>query len=401
MALLGSLTNDSSFDDVAEAIIKEAVRRDYPRGDTLAVTSTGIQESRLNPRAVSPNGLWVGIFQQDASYEGRWDPNANIREFFNRLDAKRRSSGASSDVWKNIFWLQQRPGELSADAAYANGRKDYLTEIKRHVTQAGQLYDRFAGTGSQVGWNGDPVWLLDVLQARPLLKGKVRALDGWDQRGHGDFADVWGVMWHHTGNGRATAESIRDGRPDLPGPVSNIHIAQDGTVTVVAVGVCWHAGNGSGFGLPTNNVNNRLIGVECAWPMDTSLTPATQHRERWPDAQIVSMREVGAAITLKLGYDASRNITHKEWAGAAQGKWDPGNLDPDWFRGEIGKSMRGVFDPKPTVPVPVPVDYAKESWDQLRIEWAQLGGQTLVNALGEVRDKVLGVDDYARWKAGL
>ena len=37
--------------------------------------------------------------------------------------------------------------------------------------------------------------------------------------------------------------------------------------------------------------------------------------------------------------------------------------------------------------------------DQLRIEWPQLGDQTVVNALGEMQDKVLGVDDYTKWKA--
>jgi hypothetical protein len=46
----------------------------------------------------------------------------------------------------------------------------------------------------------------------------------------------------------------------------------------------------------------------------------------------------------------------------------------------------------------------QENWDQLRgIDgkgWPQLGGQTLVNALGEVRDKVCGTNDYRDWKVG-
>jgi hypothetical protein len=42
---------------------------------------------------------------------------------FDRLD---RHGGASSpDSWKSIFWLQQRPGEPSAQAAYAHGRQAY------------------------------------------------------------------------------------------------------------------------------------------------------------------------------------------------------------------------------------------------------------------------------------
>jgi hypothetical protein len=28
----------------------------------------------------------------------------------------------AADIWKTIFWLQQRPGEPSADAAYAHGQ---------------------------------------------------------------------------------------------------------------------------------------------------------------------------------------------------------------------------------------------------------------------------------------
>ncbi|MFV8232316.1 N-acetylmuramoyl-L-alanine amidase [Mycolicibacterium fortuitum] len=248
-------------------------------------------------------------------------------------------------------------------------------------------------------WTGDPTWLEDVL--RPALGDRLKTLPGWQNRGHGDFKDIRGVMVHHTGNSRETAQSIANGRPDLPGPLSNLHIAPDGTVTIVAVGVCWHAGSGSYPWLPTNNANWHMIGIECAWPTiraDGSYDSA----ERWPDAQIIAMRDTCAALASKLGVPATRVIGHKEYAGAAQGKWDPGNLDMPWFRGEVAKDMRGEFEPKPEQPGPtLPPDYAKETFDQLRIEWPQLGGQTLVNAIGEMRDKVLGVSDYADWRAGL
>ncbi|MEQ0587869.1 N-acetylmuramoyl-L-alanine amidase, partial [Mycobacterium tuberculosis] len=150
-----------------------------------------------------------------------------------------------------------------------------------------------------MGWIGDPIWLEEVL--RPALGERLRVLDGWRERGHGDFRDIRGVMWHHTGNSRETAKSIARGRPDLPGPLANLHIAHSGVVTIVAVGVCWHAGRGSYPWLPTDNANWHMIGVECAWPTirrDGSYDAG----ERWPDAQIVSMRDVAAALTLKLGY---------------------------------------------------------------------------------------------------
>jgi hypothetical protein len=201
---------------------------------------------------------------------------------------------------------------------------------------------------------GDPLWLADVLRAkRPPLK--VVELPDWQQYGHGDFPpDIWGVMIHHTGNARADAMSIRNGRPDLMGPLSNLHIAQDGTVTVVAAGVCWHAGAGEYLGIPSGMGNQKLIGIECAWPRDTSITQATETRERWPDAEIIAMRDSVAAILAKLGRGPNRVIAHKEYAGRAQGKWDPGNLSMAWFREEVGKSLRGEFDQPTPPPAPTP-----------------------------------------------
>ncbi|MDQ2636164.1 MAG: N-acetylmuramoyl-L-alanine amidase [Actinomycetota bacterium] len=225
---------------------------------------------------------------------------------------------------------------------------------------------------------------------------------------------IWGVIWHHTGNARESAQSIRNGRPDLPGPLAQLHIAPDGTVTIVAVGPCNHAGRGSWPGLPTDNANGLTIGIECAWPSDTTITEATQTRERWPDAQIIAMRDTGAAITAHLGVDASHNISHHEWAtqgpaGWRQGKWDPGNLNMDWFRGEITKAMNGEFNTTPTTPEvpvnpPVPNPYAipkpatqdsrvAQLWDQLLIRWDMLGGRTPVEALAAIGAK-LGIDGF-------
>ena len=54
------------------------------------------------------------------------------------------------------------------------------------------------------------------------------------------------------------------------------------------------------------------------------------------------MRDTCAALALRLGVGAERVIGHKEYA-AIQGKWDPGNVNMDWFRGEVAKDMRGEF----------------------------------------------------------
>jgi len=230
-----------------------------------------------------------------------------------------------------------------------------------------------------VGWTGDPTWLADVLRAQePKLK--VRELPDWKNYGHGDMRELWGVIVHHTGNAAETADSIRRGRPDLEGPLSQLHIAPDGTVSIVAAGVCWHAGMGSYPGIPKDLANYHTIGIECAWPRDTSITPATQTRERWPDAQIIAMRDTVAAILTRLGVGPERVIGHKEWAGRAQGKWDPGNIDMNWFRGEVAKAQRGVFRPNAPAPTPPPVtaplDPSKLSDRQLLEDiWMALKGK--------------------------
>jgi hypothetical protein len=135
---LGALTPDSSPREVASAIIHEAHRRGYSPDQTKAILADALQESNLNPQAQSPNKLWYSIFQQDSSYPGRHNPNLAIAEFFNRLD--HHGGAASRDIWKSIFWLQQRPGEPSAQAAFAHGRQAYLREIQSQAHRADALY---------------------------------------------------------------------------------------------------------------------------------------------------------------------------------------------------------------------------------------------------------------------
>jgi hypothetical protein len=140
---LGALTPDSSPREVAAAIIHEARQRGYSPAQTTAILADGMQESNLSPRAVSPNKLWVSIFQQDASYPGRCNPNLAIAEFFDRLDG--HGGPSSPDIWKSIFWLQQRPGEPSADAAYAHGRQAYLREMQAQHQRAVAMYRSIVG----------------------------------------------------------------------------------------------------------------------------------------------------------------------------------------------------------------------------------------------------------------
>ncbi|MCV7354672.1 peptidoglycan recognition protein family protein [Mycolicibacterium fluoranthenivorans] len=198
-------------------------------------------------------------------------------------------------------------------------------------------------------WTGDPVWLADVLRAEGL---DVVEYPGWRDRGHGDFQDIRGVMVHHTGSDTATAASIAEGRPDLAGPLSQLHIARDGTVTVVALGVAWHAGVGMYPWVPANMGNWHLIGIECA---NTGTSPLAPHRQNWPDAQYFALVRCCAAINRRLAQTSARTIGHKEYAGYAQGKWDPGAIGMTLLRSDIAVRIGVIADPAPTPRPPVPV----------------------------------------------
>ena len=305
-------------------------------------------------------------------------------------------------IWENPQ-TGQRIGvaggdDVSRTAYYADdyaGHRDHVhTRQSKPIPLPG---------GTTVGWTGDPVWLEEVL--RKALGDRLVVHKGWQERGvggtaNGQMGDIWGVMIHHTGNDRETPERIRDGVQQtptyfLPGPLSQCLITPDGKCHLVAIGPCNHAGTGSYPGLGTNNGNERLIGFECAWP---TIRPdgTFDKAQRWPDAQIITMRDATAAVLTKLGYGSDRVIGHKDYAGKAQGKWDPGNIDMGWFRGEVAKAQRGDFkptnpvDPKPPAPQPNPfTDRAERHWIEWNAlmfgDWAAIGALAVAAKGGDRR----------------
>ena len=252
VALLGQLTASSNYDDVGEAIIKEGVRRGHSRAELIAETADGIQESGLKPGAKSSNGLWWGIYQQDSSYTNRDDPNANIRQFMDRLDAKRKSAGASSDPWLNVFWLQQRPGEPSAALAYTNGRKAYLTEIQSRTAAATALVDKYGGDAvadNRPDFNEFPIWSPN------------------NQSRNGTKVDLFILHTQEGGGGDAAAESLANYLANPANQVSyhyTISQASDGGVTVID---CVDTDDASWSVLDANNrsINLCFAGSKASW----------------------------------------------------------------------------------------------------------------------------------------
>lgn len=176
----------------------------------------------------------------------------------------------------------------------------------------------------------DPIWLADELR-----RGGLRVVEhgDWKNIGHGDFGNIWGVMAHHTG-GNSSANAIQN-HPDL-GLCSQIFLRRDGTVFVVGAGIAWHAGAGSYQGIARDNANAVTIGIEAE----------NNGTEGWSAAQYWAYVKTCAVILNKLGKTSAHVIGHKEWAGAAQGKWDPGGIDMNKFRGDIAAEQARLRAPQ-------------------------------------------------------
>ncbi|WP_228822436.1 peptidoglycan recognition protein family protein [Nocardia farcinica] len=168
----------------------------------------------------------------------------------------------------------------------------------------------------------DPVWLPDVLRAEGL---SVVEYPGWRDRGHGDFGEIWGVIAHHTGSNPPSNNPGHIAQHPQLGLASQLHLSRDGVYTVCGAGIAWHAGDGSYPGLPTDDANRFTIGIEAE----------NNGTEGWSPRQYTAYVKGVAAILRKLGHNSSRVIGHKEWAGASQGKWDPGGMDMNRFRRDV------------------------------------------------------------------
>lgn len=214
----------------------------------------------------------------------------------------------------------------------------------------------------------DPTWLPDVLRAAGL---KCDIYPGAMDRGHGDFGDIWGVIIHHTGDvsGKADNPGAIANHPDL-GLASQLHLNRAGRFTLCGVGIAWHAGQGSWPGLPTNDANRVTIGIEAE----------NSGKEGWTPAQYNAYTTGVAAILRKLGKDSSHVIGHKEWAGPAQGKWDPGLIDMATFRRDVQRVLDGPSTP--TVSGGPAVDSLK----------------SLVDGKSYTRDQFTQFADYHLWR---
>jgi hypothetical protein len=169
---------------------------------------------------------------------------------------------------------------------------------------------------------------------------------GWRTRSHGDIGPIRGILNHHTAGG-STRDwlTVRDGRPDLQGPLANLTLERDGLVRLLAAGQCWHAGTGSHPLIGTNNGNIRMIGIEGVSPGIGA--------NAWTPQQIEVLPLLNAMLCRWYGLTAAACLFHLEWATPRGRKIDinmwPGG--PNAFRSRTGQLLGSAPITAPAVPV--------------------------------------------------
>jgi hypothetical protein len=133
----------STKDQVAQLIVGEAKARNHNRDECLGELSALYQESQWDETIWDGTHTTYGVAQQDGSYAHRFEgAAAQVKAFFDKLDAKRTSPG-HGDIWLNICWLQQAPNWPSAQYWWEHGRQAYLAEIKSRIATVTPYLDRY------------------------------------------------------------------------------------------------------------------------------------------------------------------------------------------------------------------------------------------------------------------
>lgn len=216
-------------------------------------------------------------------------------------------------------------------------------------------------------------WLADALRGAGLT---VHEVSGWRTRGRptyrggayaGPDMDMRpaGVLCHATAGSRTSTSAgeinvLLHGSASAPPPIAQLFLGRDGHWTVIAAGVCNHAGSG---GLWNVSGNSRVIGVEAA---------NDNRGEAWPAVQLDSYARGVAALLRRLGLGADRAGAHREWNPG--GKTDPVGIDMTVFRARVAAL---IADPKEDDVTPQ--ELLKTSLPVPGYEWLSVG-----NALAEL-----------------
>lgn len=185
-----------------------------------------------------------------------------------------------------------------------------------------------------------------------------REIPGWDdpRSGRDDetglvFGPVHGCVTHHTGDDApdtADRSVIIHGRSDLPGPLAQFGLNDDGIVDLITCRRANHAGGGDPAVL--NAVINESYGNYPPVPRFHEGSPgAADGNDSFYGCEVYysglkattskqyrSLVLLWAAICDHYGWSAKSVIGHKEWSSW---KWDPGKVDMKRLRADIQEKL--------------------------------------------------------------
>lgn len=186
---------------------------------------------------------------------------------------------------------------------------------------------------------------------------------GWETRARksGGYADgrPFCVMWHHTASQASPANDIAYIIGADTAPISNLYLARDGTVHVIAAGATNTNGQGgpqtfSRGTVPLDKMNEYAVSIEAA---NSGLG------EVWPQVQIDAFFAASLAVTEALGLCPDDVSSHAGWttrkidpatAAAVQGPWRPRSVNTSgtWSLDDLRAECvaRSTHTPTPNPP---------------------------------------------------
>lgn len=173
------------------------------------------------------------------------------------------------------------------------------------------------------------MWLTDLATVARSTGYPVVELSGWRTRGHGPMVDVRTVICHHTAGASTgnypSLNVVKNGRPGLDGPLAQYGLGRDGTIYVIAAGLCWHAG----VSRDPSYTNSHAIGIEAE---------NTGTGQAWPAVQMDAYAALCRALCAHYRLPVSRVLGHKETCAPKGRKSDP-SFDMDAFRARVEDDM--------------------------------------------------------------
>jgi N-acetyl-anhydromuramyl-L-alanine amidase AmpD len=391
-----------SKDDYSRAVITEGQRRAITERGIVIALATCLVESNLTMYAnakvpasmsiphdaVGSDGYSVGLFQQQVRDTGNgwwWgsaatcmDPTLSAGLFYDRL-AKLNYNGPNS------------PGSY-AQAVQGSAFPD---RYDKRIADAQAIYDRLA-TGAQ-----------PVTDPKPAFNEYAN----WGSNSSSRGSTVVDLFLLHTNEGDNNADSLAKFLRSTEGgsnPVAYHYCVSedynDHGVTVVDVidtdRAAWAVGNSNG-----RSINLCFAGSKAAWTTDQWMAQS-KAIDVAAYLAVQDCRKYGVKIAVipppyaanPPGIADHRYCTQKLKDG--NNHTDVGDNFPwpyfaervnFWAAGGTTETSPVVTPPASAAPQPVgPAD------DQITLRWNCLGGQTVVEALAELRDKILGTNDRSK-----